>query len=133
MFGLPRGDVAKGLADADVVVEAEYRTQVQTHVPMETHGMVADWRDDGLTIYASTQFTISVRDEAAEMFDLPKNRVRVISDFTGGGFGAKYGIGNFGLLAINLSRKAGRARAADARPTRGACRGRQPARAACSV
>ena len=90
-----------------MVVEAEYRTQVQTHVPMETHGLVADWTDDGLTIYASTQFTASVRDEAAELFELPKNRVRVISDFTGGGFGAKYGIGNFGLLAINLSRKAG--------------------------
>jgi xanthine dehydrogenase YagR molybdenum-binding subunit len=107
MFGLPRGDAIQGLSDADVVVEATYRTQVQTHVPMETHGMVADWREDGLTIYASTQFTASVRDEAAELFDLPKNRVRVISDFTGGGFGAKYGIGNFGLLAINLSRKAG--------------------------
>jgi xanthine dehydrogenase YagR molybdenum-binding subunit len=107
MFGLPRGDVAKALAGSDVVVEAEYRTQVQTHVPMETHGLVADWREDGLTIYASTQFTTSVRDEAAELFDLPKSRVRVISDFTGGGFGAKYGIGNFGLLAINLSKKAG--------------------------
>jgi xanthine dehydrogenase YagR molybdenum-binding subunit len=106
-FGLPRGDVADGFARADVVVEAEYRTQVQTHVPMETHGIVADWRDDGLTIYASTQFTTSVRDEAAEMFGLAKSRVRVISDFTGGGFGAKYGIGNFGLLAIHLSRKAG--------------------------
>ena len=107
MFGLPRGDVEKGLAEAAIVVDAEYRTQVQTHVPMETHGLVADWREDGLTIYASTQFTTSVRDEAAEMFDLPANRVRVISDFTGGGFGAKYGIGNFGLLAISLSRKAG--------------------------
>lgn len=107
MFGLPRGDAAKALAEADVVVDAEYRTQVQTHVPMEGHGMVADWREDELTIYASTQFTMSVRDEAAELFDLPKSRVRVISDFTGGGFGAKYGIGNFGLLAINLSRKAG--------------------------
>ena len=108
-FGLPRGDVARALAEADVVVDAEYRTQVQTHVPMETHGIVADWRDDLLTIYASTQFTSSVRDEAAEMFNLPKHRVRVISDFTGGGFGAKYGIGNFGLLAINLSRQAGAA------------------------
>ena len=48
------------------MIEGEYRTQVQTHVPMETHGIVADWRDDGLTIYASTQFTLSVRDEAAE-------------------------------------------------------------------
>jgi xanthine dehydrogenase YagR molybdenum-binding subunit len=107
MFGGPKGDVEKGFSDADVIVEGEYRTQVQTHVPMETHGLVADWREDGLTIYASTQFTASVRDEAAENFGLPKNKVRVISDFTGGGFGAKYGIGNFGLLAINLSRKAG--------------------------
>src|SRR5262249_12947027 len=82
-------------------------TQVQTHVPMETHGIVADWREDGLTIYASTQFTASVRDEAADLFGLPKNRIRVISDFTGGGFGAKHGIGNFGLRAIHLSSQSG--------------------------
>ncbi|WP_084735946.1 xanthine dehydrogenase family protein molybdopterin-binding subunit [Cystobacter ferrugineus] len=102
----PRGDVAQGFRESDVVVEAEYRTQVQTHVPMETHGIVADWRDEGLTLYASTQYIGSIRDEAAEYFDLPKNKIRVISEFTGGGFGAKYGIGNFGLLAIHLSRKA---------------------------
>ena len=102
----PRGDVAQGLRESDVVVEAEYRTQVQTHVPMEPHGVVVDWRDEGLTVYASTQYIGSVRDEAAEHFDLPKNKIRVISDFTGGGFGAKYGIGNYGLLAIHLSRKA---------------------------
>lgn len=106
-FGGPRGDVTRGLAEADVVVEGEYRTQVQTHVPMETHGIVADWREEGLTLYASTQFTTSVRDEAAEVLGLPKSKVRVISDFTGGGFGAKYGIGNFGVLAANLSRKGG--------------------------
>jgi xanthine dehydrogenase YagR molybdenum-binding subunit len=102
----PRGDVAQGLRESDVVIEAEFRTQVQTHVPMEPHGLVADWRDEGLTIYASTQYVGSVREEAAEHFDLPKSKVRVISDFTGGGFGAKYGIGNYGLLAIHLSRKA---------------------------
>lgn len=102
----PRGDVAKGFLESEVVVEAEYRTQVQTHVPMEPHGLVADWREDGLTLYASTQWVGSVRDEAAELFELPKSRVRVISDFTGGGFGAKYGVGNYGVLAIHLSRKA---------------------------
>jgi xanthine dehydrogenase YagR molybdenum-binding subunit len=101
-----RGDVARGFADADVIVEHEFRTQVQTHVPMETHGIVADWRDDGLTIYASTQFTLSVRDEAADVFGLDKSKIRVFSEFTGGGFGAKYGIGNYGALAIHLSRKA---------------------------
>lgn len=107
LFGGPRGNVDDGLAEADVVIESEFRTQVQTHVPMETHGMVADWQDEGLTIYTSTQFTANVRDEAAEIFGLPRSKVRVISDFTGGGFGAKYGIGNYGLLAIHLSRKAG--------------------------
>jgi len=102
----PRGDLANGFSEAAVIVEAEYRTQVQTHVPMETHGIVADWTDSELTLYASTQHTLSVRDEACEIFNLPKNKVRVISEFTGGGFGAKYGIGNYGMLAIHLSRKA---------------------------
>lgn len=102
-----RGDIHVGFGAADVVVESEYRTQVQTHVPMETHGVVADWRDDGLTIHASTQHVVSVCDEAAEVFQLPKAKIRAISDYTGGGFGAKYGIGNYGTLAIHLSRKAG--------------------------
>lgn len=105
--GGSRGQIEAGFQQADVIVEGEYRTQVQTHVPMETHGLVADWRDDELTLYASTQHTLSVRDEAVEVFGLPAQRIRVISDFTGGGFGAKYGIGNYGSLAIHLSRKAG--------------------------
>lgn len=104
--GGPRGDVNKGFSEADAIVEREYRTQVQTHVPMETHGIVADWRDEGLKLYASTQDVLSVRDEAAKLFGLPESTVHVISDFTGGGFGAKYGIGNYGYLAIHLSRKA---------------------------
>jgi xanthine dehydrogenase YagR molybdenum-binding subunit len=53
-LGGPRGDVEKELVEADMVVDGEYRTQVQTHVPMETHGVVADWSEDGLTLYAST-------------------------------------------------------------------------------
>ena len=101
-----RGDIERGFRDADVIVEGEYRTQVQTHTPLETHGLVADWRDDELTLYASTQHVLSVRDEAVEIFKLPEEKVRAISDYTGGGFGAKYGIGNYGTLAIHLSRKA---------------------------
>ncbi len=104
--GGPRGDVQQGFAQADHIVTSEYRTQVQTHTPMETHGLVADWRDEELTLYASTQFGLSVRDEAADEFKLPKEKIRVISEFTGGGFGAKFGIGNYGALAIHLSRKA---------------------------
>ena len=105
--GEPLGDVAKGFAEADVTVEGEFRTQVQTHSALETHGVVADWKADGLTVYASTQGTASVRDELAEIFGLKKSQVRVITDFMGGGFGAKFGAGNYGVLATHLSKKAG--------------------------
>jgi xanthine dehydrogenase YagR molybdenum-binding subunit len=104
--GEPRGDVSKGLAAAEVTVEAEFRTQVQTHSALETHGVVADWKPDSLTVYASTQGTASVRDELAEIFNLKKSQVRVITDFMGGGFGAKFGAGNYGVLATHLSKKA---------------------------
>ena len=87
--------------------EAEYHTQVQTHSALETHGLVADWKPDVLTVYASTQGTISVRDELAEIFDLPKTKVRVITEYMGGGFGAKFGAGNSGAVAAHLSKKAG--------------------------
>ena len=52
----------------------EYRTQVQTHSALETHGVVADWKPDVLTVYASTQGTASVRDELAEIFSLPREQ-----------------------------------------------------------
>lgn len=100
-----RGDIAHGFAEADVVVESEYFTQVQTHSALETHGVVADWKPDELTVYASTQGTSSVRSELAAFFKLPKNKVRVITDFMGGGFGAKFGAGNEGVVAASLSRK----------------------------
>src|SRR5919206_438187 len=85
----------------------EFRTQVQTHSALETHGVVADWKPEGLTVYASTQGTASVRDELADIFNLKKSQVRVITEFMGGGFGAKFGAGNFGVLATHLSKKAG--------------------------
>jgi xanthine dehydrogenase YagR molybdenum-binding subunit len=101
-----RGDVAKGFAEADAVVEAEYRTNVQTHCCLEPHGIVADWRADGLTVYMSTQFTTGVRNELAEAFGLPLSRVRVVVDAMGGGFGSKSSLGNYGWIAVELSRRA---------------------------
>jgi xanthine dehydrogenase YagR molybdenum-binding subunit len=100
------GDPEQGFKDADVVVEGEYFTQVQTHSALETHGVVADWKPDELTVYASTQGTASVRDELADIFKLPKNKIRVITEYMGGGFGAKFGAGNEGAVAVQLSRKA---------------------------
>jgi xanthine dehydrogenase YagR molybdenum-binding subunit len=100
------GDTDKGFSEADVIVEGEYFTQVQTHSALETHGFVVDWKPEEVTVYASTQGTSSVRNEFADVFKLPKSKVRVITEFMGGGFGAKFGAGNEGVVAANLSRKA---------------------------
>ncbi|HET7103460.1 MAG TPA: xanthine dehydrogenase family protein molybdopterin-binding subunit [Terracidiphilus sp.] len=102
-----QGDAEQGFKDADVVVDSRYTTQVQTHSALETHGVVADWKPDLLTVYASTQGTASVREELAAFFRLPKSKVRVITEYMGGGFGAKFGAGNPGVVAASLSRKAG--------------------------
>jgi xanthine dehydrogenase YagR molybdenum-binding subunit len=101
------GDVEQGFRDAEVVVEGRYVTQVQTHSALETHGVVADWKPEMLTVWASTQGTASVREELAAVFKIPVTQVRVITEFMGGGFGAKFGAGNAGVAAAALSKKTG--------------------------
>lgn len=101
------GDVANGFNEADVTAEGEFRTQVQTHCCVEPHALVADWRADSLTVHISTQFTAGVRDELAKAFGLPLNRVRVVVDAMGGGFGSKSTAGNYARAAVALSRAAG--------------------------
>ncbi len=102
-----RGDAEQGFKDADFIVESKYTTQVQVHNALETHGVVADWKPDLLTVWASTQGTASVREELASFFKLPKSQVRVITEFMGGGFGAKFGPGNPGVVAAALSKQTG--------------------------
>jgi xanthine dehydrogenase YagR molybdenum-binding subunit len=100
-------DLDKAFAESDVIVESEFQTQVQTHSALETHGVVVDYKPDQITCYASTQGTLSVRDELAGVFDMKRSQIRVITEFMGGGFGAKFGAGNWGVLAAHLSKKAG--------------------------
>jgi CO/xanthine dehydrogenase Mo-binding subunit len=103
-----RGDVERGLAEADVVVEAEYRTQTVLHNAMETHQSVARWEGDVLEIYTSTQYIWGVRDEISEALALPPDKVRVVCNFMGGGFGAKNSPGDYTFIAIALAGQTGR-------------------------
>lgn len=102
-----RGDVEKGFAEADVVVEQTYTTQVQTHSCLETHGVVAQWDGDNLRVWASTQGTFSVRDELAGALKIPASNVVVTTDYMGGGFGSKFGAGFYGVTAAKLAKGAG--------------------------
>lgn len=97
--------VENALKRCDAVIEATYRTQVQTHSAMETHGVVAQWEGDQLTVWASTQGVFSVQNELAGVFQIPKNKVRVLTEHMGGGFGAKFGAGVYGIMAAKLAKK----------------------------
>ncbi|HEY2938946.1 MAG TPA: xanthine dehydrogenase family protein molybdopterin-binding subunit [Gaiellaceae bacterium] len=104
-----RGDADKGFVEADVVVEAEYRTQTVLHNAMETHQSVCRWEGDTLEVYISTQWIWGVRDSIAGQLGLPPDRIRVVCNFMGGGFGAKNGPGDYTYIAIALAGKTGRA------------------------
>jgi CO/xanthine dehydrogenase Mo-binding subunit len=103
-----RGDVDAAFAEADVVVEGEYRTQTVLHNSMETHQSVVRWEGDTLEIYISTQFIWGVRDSVSEQLGLPQDRVRVVCNYMGGGFGSKNGPGDYTYIAIALAEKTGR-------------------------
>ena len=102
-----KGDIAQGFAQADVIVEGTYVTQVQTHSALETHGLVARWEGDELTVWASTQGIFSVREELAQTLKIPASKIRVITEYMGGGFGAKFGAGVEGVTAAKLAKEAG--------------------------
>ena len=103
-----RGDLDGALATADVVVEAEYRTASVLHSAFETHCAVCEWHADSLDVYISTQYIWGVRSAMANALGLPRDRVRVICEFMGGGFGAKNGVGDYALVAAELARRSGR-------------------------
>jgi xanthine dehydrogenase YagR molybdenum-binding subunit len=106
-----KGDVDRGLRQARVTHEATYSTQVHTHSALETHSLVLRWDSPTtMTAWCSTQGIFSVRDELAEIFELKPQDVRVITDFMGGGFGAKFGASapgsRLGFIAGELARQA---------------------------
>jgi CO/xanthine dehydrogenase Mo-binding subunit len=104
-----RGDVERGFAEADVVVEAEYRTQSVLHNSMETHQAVCEWEGhDRLTVYISTQFVWGIRATVAEHYELPPDNVRVVCRFMGGGFGSKNSPDDYTYIAADLARETGR-------------------------
>ncbi|HUC86551.1 MAG TPA: molybdopterin cofactor-binding domain-containing protein, partial [Candidatus Acidoferrales bacterium] len=101
-----QGNVDAAFAECAAVIEGFYTTPVQIHHPMETHGNTVSWTDDGLTAWSSTQGITSVRDGLAGALQVDQSKVRVITDYMGGGFGAKFGPGVEGVLAAKLSREA---------------------------
>ncbi|QDT26056.1 xanthine dehydrogenase family protein molybdopterin-binding subunit [Gimesia panareensis] len=102
-----KGDIAKGFADAKYVVEREFRTATVHQGYIEPHVATALWNNDGqITVWTSTQGTFSVRQQVAELLDVPLARVKVVPMEIGGGFGGKISVYLAPAAAV-LSRKSG--------------------------
>jgi len=102
------GDFASAFAAAPVQFDETYSTPDQAHAMMEPHASTAAWDGDKLTIWTSNQMIAWGVGEVAKILNVPKENVRLISPFVGGGFGAKLFVRSDAVLAALGARAAGR-------------------------
>ena len=104
------GDWEAAVAQADRVVGQRYEVQRLAPVPMETRGLVADYRsqEDLLMVWSSTQDAHGVKDALTQLLSRPEEGVRVIAPDVGGGFGEKHTIFPEDILIPYLSQCLGR-------------------------
>jgi xanthine dehydrogenase YagR molybdenum-binding subunit len=84
-----RGNPAPAFEQAAVRIKAEYRMPVEHHNPMEPFAATAVWEDDDrITVFDKTQGPQNCRNYVAGVFGMPRDKVRVLSPYVGGGFGS---------------------------------------------
>jgi CO/xanthine dehydrogenase Mo-binding subunit len=88
-IAIDKGSVGEGFAQADVVIEGEYRTGHQEQLYIETNGVIAVPDGDGIVLYGSMQCPYYVHRALMVALGLPAEQVRVVQTETGGGFGGK--------------------------------------------
>lgn len=88
-YHFQKGDADAAFAEADKVYEEQFETGYQEQAYLETQGMIADFREGKLSIHGSMQCPYYVHGAIAKAIGLTPDRVRVVQDVTGGGFGGK--------------------------------------------
>jgi xanthine dehydrogenase YagR molybdenum-binding subunit len=102
------GDFADAFAAAPVQLDATYTTPDQAHAMMEPHASIASWQGDKLTVWTSNQMIDWGVTDLAKTLGVPKENVRLISPYVGGGFGGKLFVRADALLAALGARAARR-------------------------
>jgi len=102
------GDFAGAFAAAPVQLDAIYTTPDQAHAMMEPHASIAAWNGGKLTLWTGHQMIDWCASDLATTLGIPKENVRVISPYIGGGFGGKLFVRADALLAALGARAAGR-------------------------
>jgi CO/xanthine dehydrogenase Mo-binding subunit len=104
---LRKGDIEKGFAESDVILERKFATSVQKASSIEPLCTLADWKDDGVTIWSTQQCPHGNAAVIADAIGLPLSKTRIVAQAVGGGFGEKNSVGLEPVTAV-LSKKAGR-------------------------
>jgi len=104
------GDVDRGFAEADVVLEKRFVGNFTFQSPIEPHCAIARWDDGGgsVTVWSSTQTPHYLQKQLSRVLDLPMARIRVIRPYVGGGFGGKAETTALDLCSVYLSKITGR-------------------------
>ena len=106
-FELKHGDIERGFAEADYVLEEDFALPHVSHAPMETQNVVAHYHRDGtIEVWSSVQSPFATRYLMASSLNVPMNDIIIRAPPVGGGFGLKAGLG-WEPLAAMLSKKAG--------------------------
>jgi CO/xanthine dehydrogenase Mo-binding subunit len=105
---IKKGDIEKGFAASDHIIEGHFRTQMVEHVPLEPHATIAMWDPNGrVTIYSTLGRITLGRADVARTLGIPVSRIRIVATIVGGNFGGKNEITTEPVLAL-LSKKTGR-------------------------
>jgi xanthine dehydrogenase YagR molybdenum-binding subunit len=103
-----KGEPDKAFQEAEVTSEGEYGSRIITHCCLESHGAVCEWESDkNLLVHVSTQNVSGIAGQMAGPLGIPAGDIRVKMDHIGGGFGSKFGPDRWGIVAAQLSKKAG--------------------------
>ncbi|TDH27084.1 isoquinoline 1-oxidoreductase [Segetibacter sp. 3557_3] len=102
-----KGNIRDGLLAADFTQDRTYHINYIAHVPLEPRAALARWVDGKLTVWTGTQRPFGVQDDLAGVFNVAKEKVRVIMPDTGSGYGGKHS-GEAAIEAARISRVAGK-------------------------
>jgi xanthine dehydrogenase YagR molybdenum-binding subunit len=102
------GDFDAAYAAAPVTLDATYTTPDHGHAMMEPHATIAAWDGDKLTLWTAIQIVSWGRRDLSKTLGIPKENIRIVSPYIGGGFGGKGSILSDAVLAAVAAKQVGR-------------------------
>jgi len=99
-----KGNIEEGFAEADEIFEDRFTFPMVYHYTMEPHSVIADFNEEGITVWSSAQHPFQVRADIARIFGVSLANVRLVISYLGGGFGSK-SYTKFEPLVVALARK----------------------------